>query len=115
MRQSFRILFLVSLLCGWNLRAEDPIIAVIEASSTHPVEPIRLYGALDSSLEHAVTGYNIGWRVALISIRWDKFEPQRGVIAQIKRKKLAFRELGYKLQVDFGVQYAPAWVFEQEW
>lgn len=114
---SSRILLLVSLLWCLNLRARDLVIPVAGASSAHPVKPARLYGALDNSLKHAATGYDIGWRVAIISIRWDKFEPQRGVINQayvkeIMRKKLAFRKLGYKLQVDFGVQYPPKWVFE---
>ena len=80
-------------------------------------KPVRLYGALDSSLEHAISGRDIGWRVAMVSIKWDLFEPKRGVIDQsyvdkIARKKQAFRKLGYELQVDFGIQYAPDWVFE---
>ena len=46
------------------------------------IKPVRLYGALDSSLKHAISGRDSGWRVAIVSIGLDLFEPKRGVINQ---------------------------------
>jgi hypothetical protein len=79
-------------------------------------QPVRLYGVLGGSLEHAASGHDIGCRVAVVPIRWELFEPERGVInsayvEEVAKKKQAFRKLGYKLQVDLGIQYAAPWVF----
>jgi hypothetical protein len=113
MKRALLSFFLASLFWGGTICAEEHSVPVADLES----KPVRLYGALRSSLEHAISGRDIGWRVAIVSIRWDLFEPKRGVINQayveeIARKKQAFRKLGYKLQVDFGVQYAADWVFE---
>lgn len=80
-------------------------------------EPGHLYGALQSSLEHAEEGYRSGWRVAVISVAWDAFEPVSGKVdeAYVKRvaeKARAFRGLGYRLQLDLGIQYPPPWIFD---
>lgn len=104
---------LVSLFWGEPVCAEEHSVPVAKPES----KPVRLYGALDSSLEHAVSGRDIGWRVAIVSIKWDLFEPKHGVIDQayvdkIAREKQAFHRLGYELQMDLGIQYAPKWVFE---
>ncbi len=61
-------------------------------------------------------GRSIGLRVAVVSLSWDRFEPVNGVFDQgyaeeILRKKKSLQKLGYKLQLDPGVQYPPGWIF----
>ena len=81
-----------------------------------PPEPTRLYGALQTEPERAAAGREIGWRVAVIAVSWDRFEPEVGrfdekYIEGVATTKTKLRALGYKLQLDLGVQYPPAWVF----
>ena len=75
-----------------------------------------LCGILEMPVDHAVAGRDIGLRVALVSVAWSRFEPTPGAVnpayvEELARQKQAFRKLGYKVMVDLGVQYAPAWVF----
>jgi len=113
MKQVWLCSLLVSWFWGRIICAAEPSVPVAKPEN----KPVRLYGVLNSSLEHAIAGRDSGWRVAIISIGWDLFEPKQGVINrayvdEIARKKQAFRKLGYELQVDFGIQYAPEWVFK---
>jgi len=78
-------------------------------------QPGRLYGALEMSPEHAVNGRKAGWNVAMVPVSWSRFEPRPGFfdqkyIDEVLAKKQALLKLGYKLQIDLGVQYPPAWV-----
>lgn len=78
--------------------------------------PVQLYGMLETTLDHAAEGRAIGMNVAVVPVIWERFEPTRGVfnkayIQELVRKKQAFRKLGYKLQLDPGVQYPPGWIF----
>jgi hypothetical protein len=89
----------------------------LDAAAAPSVATPRLYGVLQTTLEHAGAGRDIGLRVALVSVSWDRFEPKPGSInqayvAEVLAKKQALRKLGYKLQIDLGVQYAPEWVSE---
>lgn len=63
--------------------------------------------------EHSAAGREAGWRVALVSVSWDRFEPRPGefdesYIREIAGKMSAQRVAGYMLQL--GLQYPPAWV-----
>jgi len=67
--------------------------------------------------QHFAIGRTAGLRVAVVLASWDRFEPMPGVydekyIETLAAEKEQLRKLGYKLQVDFGVQYPPAWVYE---
>lgn len=77
----------------------------------------RLYGVLQSTFEHADEGRKAGWNVVCISLHWDQFEPVPGKIdlsyvARIRTEVHRWRELGYRLQLDPGMQYPPVWLFE---
>ena len=79
-------------------------------------EAPRLYGMLEATSERAAAGRAAGLSVVVIPVSWDRFQPARGVINQdyvheVQRKIRIYRELGYKLQLDPGVQYPPAWIF----
>ena len=75
-----------------------------------------LCGALGGSLQHAAAGRQAGWRVAMVSVQWRRFQPQPGTIdeayvQEVRHRKEVLCQLGYRLQLDLGVQYAPGWVF----
>ncbi|HWI58196.1 MAG TPA: hypothetical protein VNZ22_13280 [Bacillota bacterium] len=85
-------------------------------AATNGVSQRLLCGTLGGSLQHAAAGREAGWRVALVPVHWRRFEPNPGAIDEVyvqelRRKRDLLRELGYQLQLDLGVQYAPAWVF----
>jgi len=98
-----------------------PVFALLLISGIfHPesggCESPGLYGMLEATVEHAAVGRKAGLGVVVIALAWDRFQPGRGVIneayvRELLRKKRVFRNLGYKLQLDPGVQYPPAWIF----
>ena len=93
------------------------VVSVWASPKTFAAEPARVFGSLQMSAEHSAIGRDAGWRVAVVPVSWDRFEPKPGVfdenyIRELARKMSDLRKLGYKLQMDPGVQYPPAWVFE---
>lgn len=77
----------------------------------------RLYGTLQGSLERAETGRKAGWNVAVISLAWDALEPSPSqvddaVVRRVADQARAYRKLGYRLQLDLGIQYPPGWLFD---
>ena len=75
------------------------------------------YGALPSTLSRSEAGRQAGWNVAVLSAAWDALEPEPGRLAEGEVRRLretaaAFRAQGYRLQLDLGLQYPPAWVFD---
>ncbi len=104
------------LMCPINRVLAGLLIACALLPESGSCEAPGLYGMLESTVEHAGEGRKAGLNVAVISVSWDRFQPRRGFIDkgyvhEILRKKQAFRELGYKLQLDPGVQYPPGWIF----
>ena len=94
-----------------------PFVSWGESRPAVSPEPTQLFGALQMAPEHAAIGREHGWRVAVVPVSWDRFEPGSGrfddkYIEGIASKKAELRVLGYKLQLDLGVQYPPAWAFE---
>lgn len=78
-------------------------------------EPMKWFGALQTTPERAKQGAEAGWNVAVISVAWDAFEPKPGqfdsnVIRSLQERIRTFRSLGYQLQLDLGLQYPPEWV-----
>lgn len=74
------------------------------------------FGVLQGTLDRAGSGRDAGLNVAVVSVAWDAVEPQRGTfdeaeIARIREEVRRWRERGYRLQLDLGFQYPPAWVF----
>jgi hypothetical protein len=77
----------------------------------------RLYGVLQGSPERADQGRRAGWNVAVVSLAWSAFEPVPGrvdeaVVRRVEEEARALRKLGYRLQLDLGMQYPPAWLFD---
>jgi len=96
----------------------DRVITLDTLSAAPPENagPVRLYGVLEQTPDHAAGERAIGLRVAVIPVIWERFEPRRGVfdpayIRELNQKKESLRKLGYQLQLDPGVQYPPAWIF----
>ena len=93
------------------------VFSVWASQKTFAADPAHLFGALQMSAEHRAIGREAGWRVAVVPVSWDRFEPKPGVfdekyIGELAKKKADLRRMGYKLQMDPGVQYPPPWVFE---
>lgn len=88
---------------------------VLSGNSLSAEESHLIYGDLQMSPDHAVIGKKAGWSVAMIPVSWARFEPKPGAfdqkyVNQLLAEKQALLKLGYKLQLDLGVQYPPAWV-----
>jgi hypothetical protein len=84
-------------------------------SNASMAEPPGLYGALQTVPQHLPMGREAGWQVALVPVSWGRFEPAPGVfdekyIEELAEQKDQARKLGYKVQLDLGVQYPPPWV-----
>jgi hypothetical protein len=78
--------------------------------------PARFFGVLQGTQERARQGAEAGWNVAVIPVSWDRFEPEEGHFnlgeaKRLKEEAKAYRELGYRLQLDLGFQYSPKWIF----
>lgn len=72
---------------------------------------------LQGTLDRAAEGRTAGWNVAVISLAWEALEPAPGQINEEAVRRAAqetqeFRKLGYRLQLDLGLQYPPAWIFD---
>lgn len=66
---------------------------------------------------HAAACRKAGLSVAVVAVSWDRFEPRAGEFdAKYADEKAAemkkLREAGFRLQLDFGMQYAPGWAQE---
>ncbi len=95
------------------------IITLIITISSHPLrgEDKMVYGTLQSEPARAQTNFDAGIRIAVLGVSWDRYEPQAGrfdekYIADVLKKRDAFKAVGMMLMVDFGMQYPPAWVGE---
>lgn len=82
----------------------------------HAAEALGHFGVLQGTLDRAGEGAKAGWNVAVIPVAWDSFEPEAGhidhaVVKRLKDEAAAYRALGYRLQLDFGFQYPPKWIF----
>jgi len=76
----------------------------------------RLFGTLQMTAAHAALCREAGLGVAVVPVSWSRFEPKPGgwdeaYISELTVTRQNLRKLGYKLQVDLGVQYPPGWVF----
>ena len=94
-----------------------PVCSAAPPSNPAPVDPARLYGSLEMAPSHFAIGREAGLRVAVVAVIWARFEPKPRVYDEKYIKTLAdqkeqLRKLGYQVQVDLGVQYPPAWVYE---
>jgi hypothetical protein len=92
------------------------LLAISAFGSSWAAESPGLFGVLQGTLDRAQDGAKAGWNVAVIPVTWDRCEPEEGRInpAEVKRLKeemAAYRALGYRLQLDFGFQYPPKWIF----
>jgi hypothetical protein len=74
-----------------------------------------LFGSLQMPPKHFAVERQAGLKVAVIAANWGKCEPSPGIfdnkyIGELAAEKEQLRKFGYKLQLDLGVQYPPAWV-----
>ncbi len=72
-------------------------------------------GVLEPTVENAPRLVEAGVERATLAIGWDAFEPERGVVdrayvARQRARVAAWREAGYDVVLDPGLQYPPAWV-----
>ena len=72
------------------------LIAVYLGTSVCAAEPAALYGMLESTLDHAAEGRSIGLRVAIISVIWERSEPEKGVFNGSILRKLPGRKRSSK-------------------
>ncbi len=77
----------------------------------------RLFGVLQPSMQHAATDQSAGIQLYTLEIGWDQYEPQDAVwnmqyIRQQQAKYAQFRSAGFKVVLDLGMQYPPAWAKE---
>nr|MDQ2731393.1 hypothetical protein [Armatimonadota bacterium] len=75
-----------------------------------------IYGTLGSEAGRSASDYAAGIRLELLEVGWDRYEPQEGkfdpvYIADLKRKAAALRAVGMQVDLDFGIQYPPGWLF----
>jgi len=91
-------------------------LVVLAALVARAEDSPRLFGVLQGTLDRAKQGAAAGWKVAVIPIAWDVFEPEDGkfdlaVARKVNEEAKAYRALGYRLQLDLGFQYPPSWIF----
>ena len=72
-------------------------------------------GTLQSSLARVDQTKAAGITLATVSVSWDRFEPAMGkydqaYIQTVRDQIAGFRKVGLKVQLDFGIQYPPAWI-----
>jgi hypothetical protein len=77
----------------------------------------RVYGVLENTPARAAQNFKAGARVAVIAVGWNRYQPARhqfneGYASEVREKMRAFRAAGFELQLSFGLQYAPAWIFD---
>lgn len=75
-----------------------------------------MIGSLQMKPERMVADRQAGINVTVLSVIWDRIEPQEGQwsskeIKRIKSEISAARFTGMAISVDFGLQYPPKWVF----
>jgi hypothetical protein len=98
------------LILGWLA----PVCSAAPLPDAAQSDPALLCGSLEMTPPHFAACWKGGLRVALIPVIWARFEPEPGVfdekyIRSVAGQKGRLRKLGYKLQLDFGVQYPPGW------
>jgi len=77
--------------------------------------PQYYFGTLMSNPDRAAGHVASGINTASLTIRWDSFEPQEGVISesyvqQIQQYITKFKNAGSNIVLDFGMHYPPQWV-----
>jgi len=75
-----------------------------------------LIGSLQMTPARAVADRQAGITVAVLSVSWDRLEPEAGkwsldAVAKLRGEIAAFRAAGMQISLDLGLQYPPAWVF----
>lgn len=75
-----------------------------------------LFGILQQTTTHLQTNWDAGVRVALIGLSWNQFYTSEGILntAYINTQKAdlqRFRDIGFKIMIDFGTQYPPSWIY----
>ncbi len=112
----------------WRLRASAlGVLALGLACAAASAPPTReryggqagerlLAGVLEHTLTRLAANYRAGARVAVVQLGWDRAQPApdhfdsaywieiAGVIANV-------RQHGYRVALDLGMQYPPAWIF----
>ncbi len=78
------------------------------------VQKYLYFGTLMSDANRSAAQVAKGINTASITIRWDSFEPQEGVISnsyvQIMQENLTkFKQAGARVVLDLGVHYPPVW------
>jgi hypothetical protein len=79
-----------------------------------------IFGTLQNTSGHLASNYNAGMRMAILSLGWDNFyttaEGTKNTTYINSQQSLlqSYRAMGYRVMLDFGIQYPPAWIYDYE-
>jgi hypothetical protein len=87
--------------------------AVLPPSALHAASPV--FGVLDAEPRYRLSDRAAGLRLAVLSLCWKQWEPRRGVTdaayaGRERRAAAEYREDGFEIAVDIGLQCPPRWV-----
>lgn len=87
-----------------------------KGTKTIGTTPKYIFGALQNASSHLATNYDVGMRRAVLEVSWSSYYPTEGVkdtnyVNTLKSDIQEYENLGYDVMLDFGLQYAPSWVF----
>ena len=98
-----------------NMMKLPALLALLFAALPVVAQPTLTVGTLQSTLARIDQTKAAGVTIATIAVSWDRFEPAMGkydqAYIQTLRDQIAgFGKAGVKVQLDFGIQYPPAWI-----
>ncbi len=72
-------------------------------------------GILQNTRTHFASNYDASVRMGILSLHWTRFESVDGgrdaaYIAEKHAELDALKKAGFRVMLDFGTQYAPAWI-----
>lgn len=73
-------------------------------------------GILQNTPAHYADNYDAGARMGILSLHWNRFEPKEGrrdeaYLAEKHAELVALKKAGFRVMLDFGTQYPPAWIY----
>lgn len=90
------------------------LVSRTQSTSSHS-DPPEYIGVLKANPIHASTDLQAGVNLVEIGIRWDEYEPKRGIFDATYRQQIldrieVYRRAGMKISLATATQYTPAWI-----
>lgn len=90
-------------------------VVTMKAEGENAAAPV--VGILQNTAAHYSRNYEAGVRMGHLSLHWNRFQPEDGrrddAYVAAKRAELdALKQAGFRVMLDFGTQYPPAWVYD---